>query len=87
MLAHAAALVVANGAGGFLNVAVQKLAEGPLANKANAGAVFLFGVGQANRVGNAAHLGFGQLAHREQRLRQLRLVEPVQKIALVFEWV
>ena len=83
MLAQRAAPVVLDGARRVADVAVQKLTKRPLANKANAGRILLLGVGQANFFGNAAHLGLVQLAHREQRFGQLRLVQPVQKIALV----
>ena len=39
---------------------------------------------QPDLIGNSAYLGFVQRAHRKQGFGQLRLVQPVQKIALVF---
>ena len=44
-------------------------------------------VGQADLGGQAAHFGLVQLAHGKQRLGELGLVEPVQKIALVLAGV
>lgn len=79
VLAHHPALVVADGAGFLLDVAVEELAERTFTNEANAGGILLLGVGQANLGRNAAHLGLGQLAHREQRVAQLVLVQPMQK--------
>ncbi len=84
MAPQRAALVVLNRPGRVGDVAVQKLPEGPLADKANARRIFLLGVGQANLGGDAAHLGLVQLAHGEQRFGQLRLRQAVQKVALVF---
>ena len=84
VLAQLAPPVIDDGAGFFADVAVQKVAKRALADKADASGVFLFGVGQGQLCGDAAHLGFAQVANRKQRLRQLRLVQPVQKIALVF---
>src|SRR6185369_3135488 len=57
-------------------VAVQELAERPLADEADAGRVLLLRVRQADLGRDAAHLGLRQLADREQRLRELRLVQP-----------
>ena len=68
VLAQHAALVVFDRAGGFGDVTVKELSERPLANKADAGRVFLFRVGQADLVGDTAHLGLAQLTHRKQRL-------------------
>ena len=70
-------------AGLFLDVAVEEFTEGPLANETDASGVFFSGIGQANGLGNLAHLGFAQLADRKQGLAELRLVEPVQEVALV----
>ena len=66
MLANGLALGVLDGARLFGDVAVQKLPEGPLANEANAGRVFLFGIRELHVLGNAAHLGLVQLADGEQ---------------------
>jgi hypothetical protein len=71
----------------FADVAVQKFAERPLANEADARRVFFPSVGQADLFGNAAHLGLVQLTDREQRFGQLRLVQAVQKVTLVFAGV
>ena len=68
MFAQHAALVVFDRAGGFGDVTVKELSERPLADEADAGRVFLFRVGQADLVSDAAHLGLVQLTHREQRL-------------------
>ena len=68
VFAQHAALVVLDQARRLGDVAVEELSERPLANKADAGRVFLFGIGQADFVSDAAHLGLVQLAHREQRL-------------------
>ena len=84
VLAQHAALGVFDGAGLLGNVAVQKLAKRTLANETNAGRILLGCVRQTNLVGNAAHLGFQQLADGKQRFGQLRLVQAVQKVALVF---
>jgi hypothetical protein len=83
VLAHHAAVGAADRARRGRQVAVEELAERPLADEADAGRVFLLGVGQADLVGDAAHLALGQLAHRKQRLRELRLVQPMQEVALV----
>ena len=37
--------------------------------------------------GDAAHLGLGQFPQREKNARELRLVEPVQEVALVFRLI
>jgi hypothetical protein len=87
MLAQPAAAVVQDGAGLVAEVAVEEVAEGPLADEADAGRVLLLGIGQLELGGDAAHLGLGQLAHREHGLGQLGLVEPVQEVALVLQRV
>ena len=84
MLADDAAVVALDRAWGFGNVAVEEFAKRPLANKADAGRIFLLGIGQADLVGDAPHLALVQLTHREQGLGQLRLVQTMQKVALVF---
>ena len=83
MLAHLAAAVVQDRARVVRQVVVEELAERPLADEADAGRILLLRVRQADLVGDAAHLGLVQLADREQRLRQLRLVQAVQEVALV----
>ena len=87
VLAQLAAALVLDRAGLVGEVAVQELAEGPLADEADAGRVLLLRIGQPDLLGQPAHLGLGQLADREHRLAQLRLVEPVQEVALVLERV
>ena len=64
-------------------IAVQELAERPLADEADAGRVLLLRVGQADLGGDAPHLGLAQFAHRKHRARELRLVQAVQEVALV----
>ena len=84
VLADGAALARLDGAGARLQVAAQEFAKGPLADEANAGGVFLFGVGQPGFGGDAAHVAFAQIAHGKERAGKLRLREAVQKVALVF---
>ena len=84
MLADGAAAVVLDRTGQLGDVAVEKFTEGPLADEADAGRIFFLGVGQADLVGNAPHLGLVQLTHWEQGLGQLRLAQAVQKVTLVF---
>src|SRR5690606_36759164 len=72
-----------DGAGLRGQVAIQELAEGPLTDKADAGRIFLGGIGQPQFGGNATHLGLGQLAQRKARARELRLIEAMQEVALV----
>ena len=84
MLANGSARGVLDGAWFFGNIAIQKFAERSFANKANACRVFFLGIGQTNFFRNLSHLRFEQLAHREQSLGQLRLVQAVQKVTLVF---
>jgi len=66
--AEQAAAVVADRAGRVAQIARQELAERPLADEADAGGVLLLRVGQADVLGDAAHFGLAQLAHRKQRL-------------------
>ena len=58
MCANFAAVLVFDRAGLVGDVAVQELAKRAFTNEANARGVFLFRVGQANLIGNAANLGF-----------------------------
>ena len=83
VLADHAAVFVLDAAGRMLQVAVQELAERPLTDEADAGRVLLLGVGQADLLGDAAHLGLVQLTHWKQRAAELRLRQPVQEVALV----
>ncbi|MNT44181.1 hypothetical protein D3C72_1806980 [compost metagenome] len=83
VLAQLAVAVVQDQAGLLADVAVEEVAKRALADEADTGGIFLLGIGQANFFGNAAHLGLPQLAHREQGLGQLCLVQAVQEIALV----
>ncbi|MOA04795.1 hypothetical protein D3C78_1243660 [compost metagenome] len=83
MAAELAVAVVEDPARFLVDVAVEKVAERPLADEADAGRVLLLRVGQADFLGDAPHFGLVQLAHGEQRLGQLGLVQAVQEIALV----
>ena len=74
-------------AGSERQVAIQKFAERPLANKANAGRILLAGVRQRQFTGDTTDIGFLQLAQRKQRARQLGLIESMQEITLVFAGV
>jgi len=56
MLPNGAAFVVFDGARFFGDVLVQKVSKRAFSNEANASGVFLFGIGQANFIGNAAPL-------------------------------
>jgi hypothetical protein len=64
-------------------IALQEFAERPLADEADAGRILLRGVRQAGIDRYAAHLALGQMTNRKQRARQLRLVQPVEEVALV----
>ncbi len=87
MLAYRLALRGFHRAGLRGQVAAEKVAKRALADEADAGGVFFAGVVQAYRFGHFAHFGLVQLAHRKQRARELRLIESVQKVALVFRGV
>ena len=87
MLAELAAAVVDDGAGRVAQVAVEELAERALANEADAGRVLFLCIRQADLLGQAAHLGLRQLAHRKQGARELGLVQPVEEVALVLQRV
>ena len=65
-------------------IAVKKLAKRPLTDETNTCRIFFCKVVQARLLGDAAHFCFLNLAERKQRTRQLRLVEAVQEITLVF---
>jgi hypothetical protein len=64
-------------------IAHQELLERALADEADAGRILLQRDVQAGRRGDPAHLALVQAGQREQRLRQLLLVEAMQEIALV----
>ena len=64
-------------------VAVEELAERPLADEADAGRVLLGVVRQPGLERDAPHLGLLQLADREHHARELLLRQAVQEIALV----
>src|SRR5262245_30199469 len=83
VFAHRAALWRAHRAGLRRQVAIEELAEGALADEADAGRIALGEIVQARVLRDLPHLGLLQLADREQRSGQLGLVQPVQEIALV----
>ena len=66
-----------------LLVLAQELPEGTLADKADAGGILLGKVRQTGLLGQLSHGGLLQVSQRKQHARQLRLGEPMQKIALV----
>ncbi|CFO27059.1 Uncharacterised protein [Bordetella pertussis] len=72
-----------DGPGFARQVAIEELAERPLADEADAGRVLLGRVVQPDLVGDAPHLGLAQFTQRKQGARQLHLVEAMQEIALV----
>ena len=65
-------------------VFLQKFAKRALADKADAGAVFFGGGGQARFGGQAAHFGLFQIAQRENSALELMRLQAVEEIALVF---
>src|SRR5690606_11220405 len=85
--AELAAVGVADRAWVRRQVAAEKLGERPLADEADAGAVLLLGHGQARGAGALADLGLGQVAEREQHVRELLGRDRVQKIGLVLAGV
>src|SRR6185295_8329132 len=70
-------------AGRLRQVAVQELAERPLADEADAGRVLLGVVRQPGLERDAAHFALLQIAHREYHAGELLLRQAVQEIALV----
>ena len=64
-------------------VAVEEFAEGALADEADPGGVFLVVVGQPCLRGDSPDFLLFEMADRKQHLRELRLVQTVQEIALV----
>ena len=87
VLADRAAAVVRDRTRRIREVAVQELAERPLADEADAGRIFLLRIRQADLGGDAAHLGLRQFADREPGFRELRLRQAMQEVALVFQRV
>jgi hypothetical protein len=79
VLADRAATVVLDRTRLVREIAVQELAERPLADEADAGRVLLLRVRQADLGGDPAHFGLRDLAERKQRLRELRLVQRCRK--------
>ena len=65
MFANGVAFRVLDRARFLGNVAVQKFTKWTLANKADAGGIFLLGVGQLHFSGDAAHFCLEQLANGE----------------------
>ena len=64
-------------------VLLQEVAEAALADKADAGGIFLFRGDQLVSPGDVAHFGLGNGAHGEQGLLQLGMAHRVQEVALV----
>jgi hypothetical protein len=87
VLADPAAILVDDRPGGLRQVAVQELAERPLANEADAGRILLGVVRQPRLARDAAHVRLPQLAEREERARELRLGQAMQEVALVLAGV
>ncbi len=83
VFAHRPALGRAHRAGLTRQIALEKFAERPFADKADAGAVLLGGIGQSDAARQLAHARLGQLAQGKQHGRQLGLAEAVEKIALI----
>lgn len=68
----------------FRKALPKELAHGDFPDEAEALAVFAFGVGESGFAGNLSNFGFGNAAHREVRLFDLRTVEPREEVCLVF---
>ena len=54
-------------------IAVQKFAEGALADEADSGRVLFLGVGKSDAFGERAHLGLEKAAHGKEYARDLLL--------------
>ena len=80
---HAAVVEGADFARLHRQVAHQELAERTLPDEADTGGILLGGHMQPRLGGQPAHIALVQAAEREQRLRQLCLIEAVQEVALV----
>ena len=83
VLADGPAAIVLDRPGRADEVAIEELAERPLADEADAGRVLLSCVRQADLGGDPAYFGLRELADRKQGARQLRLAQAVQEVALV----
>ena len=83
VLAHGLAVVQLDRARLVRQVAAEEFAERALADEADAGRILLGRIRQVQFFRDLAHFRLGDLAQREQRLRQLRLVQAVQEVALV----
>ena len=68
-------------------VAVEEFAERALADEADAGRILLRVVRQARLGRERPHLGLFQFPEGKKHPRKLRLVQPVQEIALVLRWI
>ena len=77
------AVKAVNVAGLGRQVLLQKILETPLADKADAGGILLFGRRQAVLLGYLPHCWFFHVTQREQGLLQLTVAYRMQKIALV----
>src|SRR5207244_5659427 len=84
VLADRVSILIDDRAGRLRQVTIQELAKWPLADEANPGRVLLGVVRQPGFLGHAAHLRLLEIAEREHHARELRLVEPVEEVALVF---
>src|ERR1700738_3655407 len=71
-------------AGARRQITVEELAKRPLADKADARRILLLRIGQPDLLGDGTYLRLRHLAEREERFRELRLIEPVQEVRLIF---
>ena len=71
-------------AGAMGQVARQKLPERPFANETDSGGVFLRRIRQADPTGNLPNNGLREVAYRKKRSSELCLVQPMEKITLIF---
>ena len=84
---HAPVVERADLAGARRQVALQKLAKRPLADETDPGRILLLRHRQFQRPGDSAHLALVEPPQRKHRARKLRLVEPVEEIALILRAV
>ena len=80
-------MVVADDARIVRQVLMQELRERPLADEADAGAVLLFGDGEAGLTGELAHLALRELAERHQHVDEILGGHGVQEVALILAGV
>ena len=73
--------------GARLDEPAQKLGKGLLADEADAGTVGFVVHREPGAPGSLAHLAFGQIAEREQHLSQCWVLDRVQKVGLIFEFI